>query len=190
MPPRYLIFSIRDPVWTERAASYAERKYRLRRIRFSERAIVLVAPEAERLVVEPSMGVVIGPLFSAGGSPRPIRQLSENMSREFSASAAFNLLSVAWGAYVAVAIEATGGTVSVLRDPSAAMPCYVADLPQAAIFGSDVRSIFDVSGRRPEIDWNELAGILNTPYLTTHRTALRGVWECCPAIKRATGGKG
>jgi asparagine synthase (glutamine-hydrolysing) len=89
-----------------------------------------------------------------------------------------SLFRLIWGDFVMVEF---GGddTVSIGRAPCGRLPCYLLTNDQDGwcYAASDVRLLFAVSGKRPQIDAPALAHHLARPQLRTNRTCLAGISE-------------
>src|SRR3546814_9744002 len=78
------------------------------------------------------------------------------------------LLNRYWGGYVALTIG-DDATLSVVRDPSGMMPCYVRRTPDGAILASDMpalaeRGQVDVDHGRSEEHTSELQSLMRISY--------------------------
>ncbi|QNA85432.1 asparagine synthase [Sphingomonas sp. So64.6b] len=118
-------------------------------------------------------GVVIGTLFYRHGAPRAITMLSSAERNAMAQGWAGTLLKAYWGGYLSVRVR--GDAVEILRDPSAALPCYRAQDGDTALFASDVDLLSAAGGRIDGIAWDALGRILYSCGLPTAETALDGV---------------
>ncbi|QNM83346.1 hypothetical protein H8M03_03090 [Sphingomonas sabuli] len=120
------------------------------------------------------------------------RLFERDTNREISDGAALDraiandeeeLLRTHWGSYVLVH-ETKSGDLKVLRDPSGAIPCYVAG-PDREVILSDAtigRALNLIE--RPQIDWAFVVQWLQFPFLRVAGTGLDGVTELTPGASR------
>ena len=143
------------------------------------RFTLFTSPEIECLSLGAS-GAVIGTLFHRHGPARPIHALDDADARSIAATAGAQLLADFWGGYI-VLIEAADGPL-LLRDPSGALPCYLA-LHADYLFGaSDVDLLLKTGAVPTSIDWRALAAHLYSAGLPGSRTVLAGIEELLPGF--------
>ncbi|MET0307849.1 MAG: asparagine synthase-related protein, partial [Sphingomonas sp.] len=88
------------------------------------------------------------------------------------------LLQSAWGSFVAIRRRIGPPYVTILRDPSGALPTLVADGAGFAVAAPDLpRWLRDALGIDPAIDMTKLALALANPLLPTHQALLAGVHQ-------------
>ncbi|UUL82518.1 asparagine synthase-related protein [Sphingomonas qomolangmaensis] len=85
------------------------------------------------------------------------------------------LLQSYWGGYVSV--RARGECIELLRDPSAALPCYRAERDGTKLFASDLALLAAAGSETGQVAWDALGRILYCAGLPTSETALAGVTE-------------
>ncbi len=183
MKPRYLLAVARADCPLPDAAAMAAR---LGLDAAAEMPSVLAfANVACRIHVLGRRGLVLGTLFWRHGRAQPIDMLSGSDASAILKNGGDRLLTACWGGYVA-ALPAGEG-IQVLRDPSAALPCYYTDTPGATLFASDVDLLLATGLVQAAIDWaavgrHHYAGALPTP-----ATALAGIRELLPGRALAAG---
>ncbi len=116
-------------------------------------------------------GAVIGPLYDRSRSVQPF-QLADDLC-EIHAS---TLIESAWGAYVAVRAD-RAGAVTVLRDPSGALPCYIFRDRHQVFVVSDLDALRQCGVAMPSIDWHFVGWHLAAAHMRTQETALAGLSE-------------
>jgi asparagine synthase (glutamine-hydrolysing) len=82
-----------------------------------------------------------------------------------------------WGRYVAIARDPVSGVVSVWRDPSGALPCWLTSYQGVHIVCSDIE---DCPVRTFSINWDFVAGFVAHAALQIRNTALNEVSEVQP----------
>jgi asparagine synthase (glutamine-hydrolysing) len=92
------------------------------------------------------------------------------------------LIESAWGAYVAVQADASG-RVTVLRDPSGALPCYAFRDRHQAIVVSDLDALRRCRVATPSVDWDFVGWHLGAGHLRVRETALAGLSEIPPGMR-------
>lgn len=137
---------------------------------------VFVSADAPTLAL-PGHGLVIGQVFTKDGQP-----ISQRLDIDGSAGeVASHLLQSIWGNYLAVLVDSDDSpAITLLRDPSGAMPCIYSLADGEGFITSDIGLAVDLGLHRKEIDWQAIAHGLNFPYLKTARTALKHVDELLP----------
>ena len=123
-------------------------------------------------------GVVIGVLFKpdeAGVSRSAPALFDEPESRSIVASEGRRLLGRYWGRYVAVLFEPGAGSICVLRDPSAGLPCYTMQLGALAVYCASITDLLPMCGRRLGTDWAYVVACLSLVREHSRRTGLEGV---------------
>jgi len=134
----------------------------------------------------PGHGLLIGQIFTKDGQPVPQRLDIDGTVREL----ASHLLQNTWGGYLAVFINHNGGSaITLLRDPSGAMPCVYSLTDGEGFITSDISLPIDLGLYRREVNWQAIAHCLNFPFLKTTRTALKHVSELLPGDMLTCGGR-
>lgn len=142
----------------------------------SASARVLISAEAPTLAM-PGHGLVIGRLFTRNG-----QQVEHPIRFGGTGSEISNyLLQNTWGEYLAFHVGGRDGTeITLLRDPSGAVPCVYSFADGEGFITSDIGLAVELGLLRREVNWQAVAHSLNFPYLKTARTALRHVSELLP----------
>jgi asparagine synthase (glutamine-hydrolysing) len=125
----------------------------------------------------PGRGLLIGQVFTKDGQPISQRLDIGGSAREL----ARRLLQNTWGDYLAILADRNDSSaITVLRDPSGAMPCVYSLADGEGFITSDIGLAVDLGLYRREVNWTAIAHCLNFPYLKTARTALKHVMELLP----------
>ena len=90
------------------------------------------------------------------------------------------LLERYWGRYVALLRDATTGAVSVLRDPTGTLPCFVTHHEGVHIVFSDIESCLALDLLRFSINWKFIAAYVPYSALQIRSTGLNEVTEVQP----------
>ena len=125
-------------------------------------------------------GCILGTLMRRGGEMREVASLSPGEAASISAGGGAVLLRRYWGGYVA-ALTGTDG-VRVMRDPSAALPCYFVRGGGFAAFASDAELLVELGLAQIEIDWRSLAAHLYADGVPSSATALFRIYELLPGF--------
>jgi len=158
---------------------------RLNRIFDGGELVVFASPETPHLLLHEEKGVLIGRLFRGAERCSPVDRLGLSESRHAAWSRGSSLLESTWGGFVALLSD--GGSVSALRDPSGAVPAYVADRDGLQLFSSDLELIEEIFPGALTLDEEFLRQWLTFPFLRTARTAAADVTELLPGTWRSCG---
>jgi asparagine synthase (glutamine-hydrolysing) len=131
---------------------------------------------------------VVGTLFPCHGPARPIERLDEADAESILSSGGKELLGRYWGGYVAVLEQSN--SVTILRDPSAALPCYFVRRNGLTAFASDVDLLLAAGLVEIGVDWEGLARHLFDAGVPVPATALAGVSELLPGFSLDVAGPG
>lgn len=139
-------------------------------------ASVFASAETPILLV-PGHGLIVGRLFSSAYTPitRPLDfdGTADQLIR--------HLLQNTWGEYLAVCTgDEDGQGLTLLRDPSGAVPCVYCLDDGEGFVTSDIGFATRLGLYRREVDWQVIAHSLSFPYLRTARTGLKQVSELLP----------
>lgn len=142
----------------------------------SAAARVFVSANAPALAI-PGHGLVIGQVFTKGG-----QRIARPVDFDGQGSELSNyLLRNTWGEYLAFHVGGKDGAeVTLLRDPSGAVPCVYSFADGEGFITSDIGLAVDLGLYRREVDWQTIAHCLNFPCLKTARTALKHIKELMP----------
>lgn len=122
-------------------------------------------------------GCVIGHLFSRTDPSRRITEFAADEVLAIRASGGRSLLGDFWGAYVAV-LTGVDGSVSVLRDPSAQMPCYYRSEAGYLALASDVTQL--AQRGHQAVNFIEIGKLLASVDAIGRETCISGVMELLP----------
>lgn len=136
------------------------------------------------------IGAIIGHLFNKAATPLHLTKVDPPTARRALSTSGQSLLETHWGGYVAFLEEPDGGGISVVRDPSGAMPCYYIDLADRVVFASDVTTLHEAGYLVPQIDDTYLLHHLISYDLRTPDTGLKGVRELVAGHRLRTGRSG
>lgn len=125
-------------------------------------------------------GCVLGTLFHRHGRASRVDLFDPAEAAAIAKSRGDKLLTAFWGGYIAAV--AASNRVRILRDPSAALPCYFALGTDFAAFASDVELLIEAGFAGIDIEWDALARQLFGAGVPTPETALRGIWELMPGF--------
>ncbi|SEJ72943.1 asparagine synthase (glutamine-hydrolysing) [Sphingobium sp. AP50] len=124
-------------------------------------------------------GFVVGTLFSRHGPARSISQAEPHELDELvQANGMECLRDRFWGGYVALLVD--GSVLTLLRDPSGAMPCYMIPIAGGWAAASDVSLLVQAGLFKPEIAWGEIPRYLAARDLPDTVTAIEQVRELLP----------
>jgi len=124
----------------------------------------------------PGHGLLIGRVFTKDGQPIQQRLDVDGSTHELTS----HLLQSTWGDYLAILVNDDNAVITLLRDPSGAVPCVYSLADGEGFITSDISLAVDLGLYRREVDWPFIAHGLNFPYLKTTRTALKHVNELLP----------
>jgi asparagine synthase (glutamine-hydrolysing) len=125
----------------------------------------------------PGHGLLIGQVFTKDGQPISQRLDIDGLACELTR----RLLQNAWGDYLAILVDHDdSSTITLLRDPSGAVPCVYSLADGEGFITSDIGLAVDLGIYRREVNWQAVAHGLTFPYLKTARTALQRVRELLP----------
>jgi asparagine synthase (glutamine-hydrolysing) len=173
--PRYLVL-VSTGAGLAESADIAERSG-LRLARCAPPFAVLVNQACGCLEID-AEGVVLGTLFHRHGPARAIQALGGVERNTLARGGTEALLKSYWGGYLAV--RAHGDAVEILRDPSAALPCYRAHAGGVAMLASDVEMLAMAGGAPKGVAWDALGRMLYSCGLPTIETALGGITTLFP----------
>lgn len=142
----------------------------------STSARVFVSADTPVLAL-PGHGLIIGQVFTKAGQP-----ISGRLGIDGSTSELVGyLLQSVWGNYLAILVDSgEDKAVTLLRDPSGAMPCVHSLADGEGFVTSDIGLAVDLGLYRKEVDWQAIVHGLNFPYLKRAGTALEHVSELLP----------
>ena len=147
---------------------------------FVRRPIAALVNDGCRSLAVGADSIVLGTLFPCHGPARPLDALEATESVAISETRGDRLITAYWGGYVAAI--ACGRFVRVLRDPSAALPCYFARRAGLVAFASDADLLIESGFATIEVDWTALVRQLFNAGVPVPATALRGIAELLPGF--------
>lgn len=146
---------------------------------------VFASPQAPHFALEEKRGLLLGRLFRRGHSGEAILSLSRSECRNAASSGGRSLLTGSWGNYVAFLRE--HDKVTILRDPSGAIPVHHLDMGGLHAFFSHAELAQDLGLDEREVDEEFLRQWLTYPFLRTSRTGLAGICELLPGTSATLG---
>jgi asparagine synthase (glutamine-hydrolysing) len=149
------------------------------------RYILLVGP-GTRFHLLGDAGFVVGSLFHRHGPFRPIDAIDDADAEQVRSTDGGKLLADFWGGYVALVEGANAPRL--LRDPSGALPCYLARHAGLLFAASHVDLLRATGHVATAIDWASLAVHLYDAGLPRPQTVLAGIEELMPAFRVAAAG--
>jgi asparagine synthase (glutamine-hydrolysing) len=123
--------------------------------------------------------LLFGRLFTRDTPPRTVDALSDGDWRVQRDTFGQMLIDAYWGGYTYVDCVQATATLTVVRDPSGALPCYWCDTADTLWLASDIQSLIAAT-RRPTIDWQAVRRHLYAYDLREARTCLTGIQELLP----------
>ena len=142
----------------------------------SPSARIFVSADVPTVAI-PGHGLLIGQSFTKDGQP-----ISQHLDIAGPTSELIgHLLQNTWGNYLAALVDRNDGpAITLLRDPSGAMPCVYLLTDGEGFITSDIDLAVDLGLYRRKVNWQTIAHGLNFPYLKTARTALQHIRELLP----------
>lgn len=125
----------------------------------------------------PGAGCIVGPLFNRSSPPGRVTEFSEAESRAIVATRGKALLDRYWGGYIALLIG-DDGSLSVIRDPSGMMPCYVKRGEGVVSLASDMTALAKPGG--VSIDQDAIARMFAGIDTIGRRAGIAGIEELLP----------
>lgn len=122
-------------------------------------------------------GFIVGPLFSRSSPPARVADLGPAESRAIVETRGKALLDRYWGGYVALLIG-DDGNLSVIRDPSGMMPCYVHRGASVITLASDMGALAERAA--VTIDYDAIARMFAGIDTIGRRTGIVGIDELLP----------
>lgn len=118
-------------------------------------------------------GVVIGHLFTRGPPSRRVNALGPEETRRLTDNPR-SLLADYWGGYVMVCTN-RNGQITILRDPSGALPCYMRRDGDAITLAGDIADL--ASPGSSQVDFEEIVRIVASADAPGPQTCLKGITE-------------
>jgi asparagine synthase (glutamine-hydrolysing) len=172
MAPRYLILHSRDTSALETRTETIEDRLDVATLLEADCLRVFTTSDTPIVPFLDGNGLIIGHLFDRQRSNQRVTRLDGPEADAIIRSAGGHLLSHYWGGYVAVITHPTTGRITLLRDPSGAMPCLRSQPESFVIATSDIDMLADAGFPRPRVDRDYLPRLLFAPDLRTPRSGL------------------
>jgi asparagine synthase (glutamine-hydrolysing) len=123
-------------------------------------------------------GIVIGVLFERGQENKGrVQRLDCHATARVTASDGKELIRGYWGNYVALWRDPGTHMTTVLRDPFAAVACFMTRQNGVELLFADVEDVADLPGLAFTIDWTFLKAFLIWQYFATRHTGLNEIKE-------------
>lgn len=177
MAPRYLVLHSKDTAALSHWTETIEDRIDVAMFLETDNLRVLTSTDTPVVPFLDGTGLIIGHLFDRQRSNQRVTRLGSSEADAIIRSAGQDLLRHYWGGYVAVIVHPATGRITILRDPSGAMPCLRTQSEGFAIATSDVDMLVDAGFPRPIVDWDYLPRLLFAPDLRTPRSGLVGVHD-------------
>jgi len=138
--------------------------------------VTIFVDRRDRLLSLPEgRGFVAGTVFRRHGPPRAIDAFDPVEGFGISDGHGADLLARYWGAYVAMLHRDDG--VTILRDPSGALPCYYGRVEGLVLLASDVSLLVTTGLIARRVDWGSLPRHLYARDIPWRKTAIENVSE-------------
>jgi asparagine synthase (glutamine-hydrolysing) len=173
MRPRFLLL-VFEPAADPTIADRLSQRLGLRVAFRAGRLAALVEGSCACLPVA-GTGVVLGTLFHRHGPARPLGAIEDADAAKILKTGGDRLLGRFWGGYVAALQDCTGATI--IRDPSAGLPCYYAASRGITAFASDAVLLIEGGLADPHIDWAAVGAHLYAAGVPAAATAISGIRE-------------
>ncbi len=134
------------------------------------------AANGDALLLPDGLGIVWGRLFDRSGTM--LREVPRHVADSWIGSGGASLVERFWGSYVGFLVAED--RVIAIRDPSGAIPCYVARTEAGMVFASDAVRAQGAGALGLNIEWAEIRSELQFIGRRTARTALTGLVELLP----------
>lgn len=122
-------------------------------------------------------GCIVGPLFRREIPSGRVTDLNRDERQSIAETRGLALLAGYWGGYIAMLIG-DDGTVSLMRDPSGMMPCYMRRAASGVVLASDMTAIAEPG--QVAVDYSALARMFGGIDFIGRKTGIDGVEELLP----------
>lgn len=183
IPRRYLLLVSA----TGEEAAHAAVRTGLTKVCQTPRMTLFAEDVSACVPLESGEGAFIGTLFSAAPGGERVLTVPRGRSHAIMASNGQAALSAYWGGYVLACENAHLDAISVARDPSGAMPCFMASAGGVTAFASDPQTLVSAGLIVPSIDYPALLHHLVYPDLCLAETCLAGLQEVLPGMRFESG---
>lgn len=179
MPRPFLILSSPDQAWLDQLVVQCRRATGINQIAAARSFAILTRSVDDILPIPADRGYIIGTLFPKHGPARSLSRDEPHGIDELGHSDPIGCLRDRfWGGYVALLVD--GPALTLLRDPSGAMPCYVMPITGGWAAASDVSLLVKAGLLKPEVAWHEIPRYLAARDLPAAATAIEHVREVLP----------
>ena len=176
---QFLIFSSSAQVALEGLIQRAQSATGLRHAIQQQGLAILVRSIEDVLIVPGGRGYILGTLFAKYG---PARRIAPDDALAIESLAQPDpivpLRERFWGGYVAMLADGRG--LTMMRDPSGAMPCYIIPLSGGWAVASDASLLISAGLLKPTIALDEIPRYLAAKDLPAATTAIQHVREILP----------
>lgn len=140
--------------------------------------VVLASNDCKPVLLGEKMGLVLGHLFTGATPARRVRDFSPDEAKAVHESRGQTLIDTCWGGYVALLTPLGKTALTIVRDPSGAMPCYHLTLDDSTkVLVSDVETLVESGLCLPDVDVPAVVNLLLAYDLRSPRTCLKGLHE-------------
>lgn len=183
IPRRYLLVCATHPdAPLERVDGWAQASA-LTIVYRTDQIVVLAEDDQACIPLETGDGVFIGTVFDADQPSGRVSTIARGMSHAILASGGKEALKAYWGGYILACSDRHRRSLSVSRDPSGAMPCYMAKTKSVLACASDPDTLMATGFVQPSIAYPTLIRHLLYPDVSQADTCLDGVHELLPGIR-------
>jgi asparagine synthase (glutamine-hydrolysing) len=177
MRSRYLAIILDTPDEDDRRGASLAADLGLSPIMSHDRCKLFGSGSGSTVTAASGSGYVLGTLFDHGPSWTKRSNLTSAEQSAIVDTGGRWLVDNLWGAYVAFFYDPGSGVTLVVRDPSAALPCYFLRIEGATLVASDVAILRGAGFCNPKVDWTYVAGHLMVPDVRPSRTGFVGLLE-------------
>jgi asparagine synthase (glutamine-hydrolysing) len=153
----------------------------------SSRLLVLASAPLAALKLPDTVGVILGRLYRRAEPSDAVEELSSALDAQIVLSQAHCLIEDFWGRYLAILQNPLPSGVTVLRDPSGAIPAYSLSVLDLDIVCSDLGLLLDLGWLKGELDSEFLHQHLAFPHLRGRQTGIAGVRELLAGVRHGIG---
>ncbi len=179
MQRQFLILSSADQAALDTLVMQSQRATGIDQVAAGQGFAILSRSIEDVLPIPAGRGFAVGTLFPKHGPARSLSRAEPHALDELvQADPMACLRDRFWGGYVALLVDE--GALTLLRDPSGAMPCYRVPVVGGWAAASDVSLLVQAGLLKPHIAWQELPRYLAARDLPAETTAIKHVRELLP----------
>lgn len=183
---QFLIFSSSAQGALDGLIQRAQSATGLRYVTKQQGLTILARSIEDVLIIPGGGGYIVGTLFPKYGPAHRIAPDDPQWLEPLAQSDPIMLLRDRfWGGYVALLVDGDG--VTIIRDPSGAMPCYIMPISGGWAAASDVSFFMSAGLLKPTIAWDEIPRYLAAKDLPATRMAIQHVREILPGTYERLG---